>query len=1548
MPPKTPIKKMSTANVQKISRQPTSFPSKPKTAGKQKSNKGDFEEFTDEEAERELAAWQAAVAEEIRKKQLEEEELIVKERIEVGRYASGDVSHIIRRTMRDLYDASLPIEVASGPSSGTSDYMSPRGNMALYQPLAPAIPVEARISQLQERTSRKLRMYKQHEELVLHAFHEAEEKDASRTAKLFDDYGVIPELDAVGPERQTVDLAGGQLEQNQLVDLQHVVDDAAGRQTRQLLPVLARPPEGSDRKRSHKAEERERLRHHKERINASLGKRSNQLTGMLTAEELEKRKKRDAEARKRMRLLRTMMPAEQIDENKRILRKMRDRQQFLVNPRFANSPTKNANTASGRGVGPLEAIPSHLLNISLYQQGQLNPQSFTSISSKGSVLESQTGEQQQHDEYYDGDDHEQSPRDDDEQQPLSENDDEHHGDYDDEDLSYPSELLGSYLPAQLQLSPPLLLYKEPNTLSLRVSRTSEVFLHNPTDSPVEFVWTAPQALPTTPRVWGQRPVSAPARHDEPLHMSMVPSSGCLAPGETQAIRVTLLPRALGSITASVMCKVENGPTLRLDVKADVMGPSVHFRDPILDFGLINFGIVGVHKEKTLTLTNSSSVPAEFVLHQAYHRAPDFSSSSRPSTSVDDREDERPLLTFSPSRAIIAPASVCEVIVLCTPRGPTRLRTYVECRVRNGPTECIAARADVQAPLLTVRPRMINHAVCYVGVSHTFRFTMQNLTNLPARYCWNSVEEPSHVTKFSPAAGIIPGKASVEVTGHFIGLQGGPVEAYYTCDVDGLELPLACKFSTEVKPLQVSFHRLDSPEAEAQLASGSMDYTFDHLYPLHDRLPSLDFGRDVPISSTRSLVIIMRNHTAIPAPYAMSFGRYAAHEPEALTEMEQSTQNRRLQSRSFSRISTASSIKKQGRGITVKLEDRGEQPKAMTVPQLHAHLLKNNKGAAFVCQPSSGVLRPFEVAQVTVHAFNDMPGDFEDELTCLFDGGLKFSLPLCLKVRGSSVFFFRGNLGMRFLDTSRDGDGVPQVVLRWPVISTRSPLQQVYTRQVIVVNSSPQDVLLQWNFHDLSVVDLTHLVALSLDVDASGEVNVSVGPAAMQRVTGPCVFRVEPEQMVVPARGQSAMVVSFDARSAEYVDKSEFFDFFMQASARVRAPMGLSKDTQFNKSAKLTTASERERTLNSIDSFEVRLQAGQTGTIASRPAGSLQTSANSSLSTISPALSDAKRPWQEAPQSLSLFPLRLYLQARTERPHVEFDATKRGGVPTIKFRVHPYTRGQPPKDRPEVLHKCVTLTNRFPSDLHFSMALEDTRHFSMECLPDASSGSVPISHEGVYTLSTNQNLVFRVSCRPPAAAATGEWPLEAKHVLQTRLLLAYDNGAMQMAMLLANLHRPHVMLDSSLLDFGTGQVIQPVSPSKLVQQLEPPCRTVVFHVRNCSLATARWRVVHEAPPSARGGSLLSNVTLRSLNSATFDTWKVENAVDHPDVFQFSAVQGELQPNHLPEEGRVEVSFRPTQALKFLSRFRVVVEHGTHACQVGLPLELRAQSTTLEHF
>ncbi len=88
-------------------------------------------------------------------------------------------------------------------------------------------------------------------------------------------------------------------------------------------------------------------------------------------------------------------------------------------------------------------------------------------------------------------------------------------------------------------------------------------------------------------------------------------------------------------------------------------------------------------------------------------------------------------------------------------------------------------------------------------------TIQNLGNIPSRFCWSILDENLKDFKatFIPKEGIIPAKGSIDMKILFTPYKGGDLSQILVCDFDELDYPLGFEITANVFGLSVIFEKI---------------------------------------------------------------------------------------------------------------------------------------------------------------------------------------------------------------------------------------------------------------------------------------------------------------------------------------------------------------------------------------------------------------------------------------------------------------------------------------------------------------------------------------------------------------------------------------------------------------------------------------------------------------------------------------------------------------------------------------------------------------------
>ena len=164
----------------------------------------------------------------------------------------------------------------------------------------------------------------------------------------------------------------------------------------------------------------------------------------------------------------------------------------------------------------------------------------------------------------------------------------------------------------------------------------------------------------------------------PCLVRVHPQQGILRANEAVELTLTVTPLTRGRHKFEIPCVVGQGAKLFLAVDATGCGPVVRFSDDVVDFELLNFGNAGCFKDVPVVLVNESDARANVVLTQGHYRPAPFLPSKLYPIS-----HSRPVISFSPQRAIIPPKQTLVVTARFKPHRVSRLRSHIECHVLDG-------------------------------------------------------------------------------------------------------------------------------------------------------------------------------------------------------------------------------------------------------------------------------------------------------------------------------------------------------------------------------------------------------------------------------------------------------------------------------------------------------------------------------------------------------------------------------------------------------------------------------------------------------------------------------------------------------------------------------------------------------------------------------------------------------------------------------------------------------------------------------------------------
>ncbi|XP_076868774.1 deleted in lung and esophageal cancer protein 1 isoform X2 [Brachyhypopomus gauderio] len=490
-----------------------------------------------------------------------------------------------------------------------------------------------------------------------------------------------------------------------------------------------------------------------------------------------------------------------------------------------------------------------------------------------------------------------------------------------------------------------------------------------------------------------------------------PSSGEIDMSECVDVDLVVSGCGPGRLSTTLPCHVQHHPTpVGLTIEATFKGPHLTLSMPSLDLGLLELG-QEVHS--TLQISNTSPVEACWRLQEVCEGA-----ASQGEVRVE------------PCQGVLTPLASCNVDVLFRAKRCQSFQTVLELSVLDGTGCNLFLRADVQSPQVCLLNCELQLPDLYVGVVQKVRTTLLNQTLIPAFFTWAELQGRQAAlcsASFTPSSGRLGPHTHMEISVTFTAHTDEPLtDVVALCEVEGMERPLLLGFCGRAKGLSVSYSLPDTPRVGSDGANQEpvmLDFTGEEA---------------VFIGQSVSRQLVITNHTAIPAPFTVEAEVFTGHRP--------------LQS-----------VKKfQHGGAAVRMPLHEMQAKKIQDNEFESmvcSLLAHGKGVAFLAEPQSGTLGPFETATINITAFSNMWGDYQDHLICKVGDLDPTLIPMRMSVRGCPIYFQM--IGQQLVNQNQG-----------PMIrfGTHVSGGDTVSRSLRLNNTSPFDIRIDWLTYNKETAD----------------------------------------------------------------------------------------------------------------------------------------------------------------------------------------------------------------------------------------------------------------------------------------------------------------------------------------------------------------------------------------------------------------------------------------------------------------------------------------------
>jgi len=344
------------------------------------------------------------------------------------------------------------------------------------------------------------------------------------------------------------------------------------------------------------------------------------------------------------------------------------------------------------------------------------------------------------------------------------------------------------------------------------------------------------------------------------------------------------------------------------------------------------------------------------------------------------------VAIDPPSGLVKPHETCVVKVSCSAgKTPQRIRGMLECRVFNEDSRFelhshyLNLRGEVQAPKTIMYPMKINLGQVYVGQPVKFSVTIENLCNLPTKYklLRPGGESTLYRITFNDAKGNLDAKGKVVVECSFTALHTGFIDDVISNKIFGTMVPLGFEVKAQAKGVLLEFMNLGDDEPTPQPLAKPTETQFPgNKKPPEPRpIEPILMGVKIPLYERRWKRFVIRNLSAIPARFSLQPKKYVVAE-KARKFGDRSVSSIQSSVTFHNVASSDAIIVPHESGANIFNSEAGTKYISASEQRLEDRkFLYSGLGASYFLEVCDGVIPPWGVHELTLRAFNDIPGDF---------------------------------------------------------------------------------------------------------------------------------------------------------------------------------------------------------------------------------------------------------------------------------------------------------------------------------------------------------------------------------------------------------------------------------------------------------------------------------------------------------------------------------------------------------------------------------------------
>ena len=525
-----------------------------------------------------------------------------------------------------------------------------------------------------------------------------------------------------------------------------------------------------------------------------------------------------------------------------------------------------------------------------------------------------------------------------------------------------------------------------------------------------------------------------------------PSRILLMPNSNADISIMLIAKSIGEYKIEIPLIATNNP---LGCVLDNILVSMIVGSPKLLFDVceVDMGLVGTSSSETKEIfVKNTNMCASYIYNirsivyedeETLNSIKNYQASSLPSPKKVSSESIASLgdsdgFNISANIFVENPIGIIEpgeskMIKITCKAGviAERVRGVIECTIADTASNVplliepayVSVRAEIQSPKTIMYPLNIQLGTVFIGVPIPYSVTIENLSNLKTNYTLERPvgDSPNYSITYPDYnnCGPLDGKQKIIIRCIFTALLPGAMTDVISNKVFGIQFPLGYMLKYVAKGIQVELVNLSGNQVQSGEIPPPLTNENDLQYSCTEELPEpkpiqpVVFGDGIPLYERCCQYICIRNLTPISSPFSFAIRNFDVLDKSAVDNLHEPTHTKRS--------SQDPLLTPHEDGLNRYKGEGGKKYLSVTVQrEQDRKFLTSSKGCAYKVEPSEGFLPPWGVKVVSIKAYNDMPGNYDDELTFqLVDNKQhkSYTVPLKLVIQGCPLVIEANTLGL---------------------------------------------------------------------------------------------------------------------------------------------------------------------------------------------------------------------------------------------------------------------------------------------------------------------------------------------------------------------------------------------------------------------------------------------------------------------------------------------------------------------------------------------------------